>query len=101
MPDKRLEPRSSGKHPRKYKFIGTHDNLVTGKLYTLREISILTGIKNKTMHSRMVGRAEVDDRQVREVDDAFGGIGKSKASLYDRLETSTMKLSDKFLRVKL
>ena len=46
MPDKRLEPRSSGKHPRKYKFIGTHDNLVTGKLYTLREISILTGIKN-------------------------------------------------------
>jgi hypothetical protein len=53
------------------------------------------------MHTRMVGRAEVGDRQVREVYDAFGGIGKSKASLYDRLETSTMKLSDKFLRVKL
>jgi hypothetical protein len=101
MPDRRFDSRTSGKQPKKYKFVGSHENLVTGCFYTLREIAAKAGIKNKTMHSRMVGKAEVGDKQVRATEDAFGGIGKSKASLYDRLETSEMKQSDKWLRMRL
>ena len=101
MPDKRYEPRSAGKNPKHYRFTGHHEKLVTGALYTLREISMIIGVNDKTMHSRMAGKTEVTTKEVRETQDAFGGNNKGREGLYDRLETSSMKQSAKWLRVKL
>ena len=101
VPDKRYDPRSAGKQPRKYKFVGEHPELETGAFYTLREISNLTGVNNKTMHSRMVGKGEVASKQVRETMDPFGGRSKPREAAYDRLNNEELKVSDKWLRVKL
>lgn len=101
MPDKRLEPRAAGKNPKHYRFVGHHERLVTDALYTLTQVALIVGVNSKTMHSRMRGKTEITNREVRETQDAFGGNNKGQEGLYDRLENQSMKKSGKWLRMKL
>lgn len=90
--------RGAGKAPAMYKFVGTHDRLITGAMYSLREVALIVDISKKTMYSRMRGRTDIDDKQVDVVQDAFGGCNKPREGLYDRLEDSCMKLSGHWLK---
>ena len=101
MSDRRLYPRSAGKNPRQCVFVGTHEKLETGRMYVLSEVARIIGVNDKTMHSRMVGKHEITDKEVRETQDAFGGKNKNNADLYARLENKCMKESGKWLRRKL
>lgn len=101
MPDKRLDPRAAGKNPKHYRFVGHHERLVTDALYTLSQVALIVGVNSKTMHSRMRGKTEISNREIRETQDPFGGNNKGREGLYDRLETVAMKESGKWLRVKL
>tara|TARA_R110000772_G_scaffold220987_1_gene331408 strand:+ start:4208 stop:4513 length:306 start_codon:yes stop_codon:yes gene_type:complete len=101
MPNRCYEPRSAGKVPVQYVFEGNHEKLVTGATYTLKEISIIIGVNDKTMHSRMKGKFILTDKEVRPKQDMFGGNNPARPGLYDRLEKPDMKLSDKWLRMKL
>ena len=101
MPDNRLEPRTAGKNPKHYRFGGHHERLVTDALYTLSQVALIVGLNSKTMHSRMRGKTEISNREIRETQDPFGGNNKGREGLYDRLETVAMKESGKWLRVKL
>jgi hypothetical protein len=101
MPKRTYEPRSAGKKPIQYVFEGKHEKLVTGAKYTLAEIGLIIGVNDKTMHSRMKQKCAITDKEVRPTQVAFGGNNSGREGLYDRLETPDMKLSDKWLRVKL
>tara|TARA_B110000503_G_scaffold28307_1_gene45403 strand:+ start:694 stop:999 length:306 start_codon:yes stop_codon:yes gene_type:complete len=90
-----------GKPPIQYIFIGKHERLVTGAKYTIPEMSIIVGIHEKTMHSRMRGKLEFTNEEVKPKQDMFGGNNPARKGLYDRLETEDMKLSDKWMRIKL
>ena len=101
MPNRCYEPRSAGKVPIQYIFEGSHERLVTGATYTLKEISLIIGVNDKTMHSRMKGKFILTDKDVRPKQEMFGGNNSGREGLYDRLEKPDMKLSDKWLRMKL
>tara|TARA_R110000796_G_scaffold7861_5_gene26517 strand:- start:671 stop:976 length:306 start_codon:yes stop_codon:yes gene_type:complete len=101
MRESAYRTRKAGKSPIQYLFTGKHDRLVTGATYTITEMAIIVGINDKTMHSRMKGKCEFTDKEVRAKQDMFGGNNPARTGLYDRLETTDMKLSDKWLRVKL
>ena len=99
MPESSYRNRRSGKAPIQYLFTGTHDRLVTGATYTIPEMAIIVGINDKTMHSRMRGKCEFTNKEVRPKNSERPNF--KRPGLYDRLETKDMKLSDKWLRVKL
>ena len=101
MPKRSREPRGAGKVPVLYPFHGTHPMLITGETYTLKEVSIIIGVNDKTMHSRMKGKFILTDKEVRPKQEMFGGNNSGREGLYDRLEKPEMKLSDKWLRAKL
>ena len=101
MPNRTYEPRSAGKSPILYPFEGTHEKLVTGAKYTLKEISLIIGVNDKTMHSRMKHKCVLTDKEVRPTQEPADGWNFSRAGAYNRLETADMQLSDKWLRVKL
>lgn len=46
------------------KFVGQHDELITGRYYTVREYSEVVGVNDKTMHSRLKNKKVVDDHAV-------------------------------------
>jgi len=85
--------------PTHYLFTGNNEALVTGSTYTIPEMAAIVGINKNTMYSRMRGKCEFTDKEVRPKN--FGGPNFKRPALYSRLETSGMKLSDKFLRIKL
>jgi|TARA_R110000744_G_scaffold244299_1_gene361193 hypothetical protein len=101
MPNRNYEPRSAGKNPVLYIFEGTHEKLVTGEKYTLKQISLIIGVNDKTMHSRMKQKCVLTDKEVRPTTEPSGGWNFSRTGEYNRLETTDMQLSDKWLRVKL
>jgi hypothetical protein len=101
MPNRCYEPRSAGKVPIQYIFEGSHERLVTGATYTLKEISLIIGVNDKTMHSRMKQKCVLTDKEVRPTTEPSGGWNFSRTGEYNRLETTDMQLSDKWLRVLL
>jgi|TARA_B110000908_G_scaffold115515_1_gene135457 hypothetical protein len=101
MSNRCYEPRSAGKVPVKYVFEGNHEKLVTGATYTLKEISLIIGVNDKTMHSRMKQKCVLTDKEVKPTQTPFGGNNSGREGLYDRCEKPDMKLSDKWLRMKL
>jgi len=101
MPDNRLEPRLAGKTPTKYKFVGEHPDLITGNFYTISEISKVVNIKNGSMHSRMMGKTEITNKELRKVETKYREKKRSNGNLTSNLETISMKQSAKWLRVKL
>ena len=102
MSDRRLEPRSAGKQPREFVFTGHHERLVTGATYTLGQVSIIIGVNNKTMHSRMRGKTELTNKEVQPTNDIYGLSNRAgRSDLHNRLEDVSMKKSDAWLRRKL
>ena len=99
MPESTCRARKAGKPPTHYLFIGSNEALVTGATYTIPEMAAIVGINDKTMHSRMKGKCEFTDKEVRPKNS--DGPNFKRPGLYNRLETTDMKLSDKWLRVKL
>ena len=99
MPNRTYEPRRAGKSPVQYVFSGDHERLVTGASYTIPEMAIIVGINDKTMHSRMKGKSEFTDKEVRPKNS--DGPNFKRPAIYNRLETKEMKISDKWMRVKL
>jgi len=86
MPNRCYEPRSAGKVPVKYVFEGNHEKLVTGATYTLKEISLIIGVNDKTMHSRMKQKCVLTDKEVKPTQTPFGGNNSGREGLYDRCE---------------
>jgi hypothetical protein len=85
-----------------FKFIGEHPRLVTGAVYTIPALHIITKINNSTLHSRLKNKTEFTTRDVRPSGPPIiGPLAKRKQELENRLETATMKKSDKWLRLKL
>jgi hypothetical protein len=101
MPNRTYEPRSAGKKPILYTFEGTHQKLITGESYTLKEVSLIIGVNDKTMHSRMRNKCVITDKEVRPTQEPLAGWNFSRPGVYNRLETADMQLSDKWLRMKL
>ena len=101
MPDKRLDSRVAGKAPKHYLFVGHHEKLITGALYTVTQVALIIGVNSKTMHSRMRGKIEITNKEIRQTEETRLGPKNTREGLYDRLESKAMKKSDKWLRTKL
>jgi len=99
MRESKIRSRKAGKPPIHYLFTGSNEALVTGATYTIPEMAAIVGINDKTMHSRMKGKCEFTDKEVRAKNS--DGPNFKRPALYEHLETTDMKLSDKWLRVKL
>lgn len=99
MRESKIRSRKAGKPPTHYLFTGSNEALVTGATYTIPEMAAIVGINDKTMHSRMKGKCEFTDKEVRAKNS--DGPNFKRPALYEHLETTDMKLSDKWLRVKL
>jgi len=99
MRESKIRGRKAGKPPTHYLFTGSNEALVTGATYTIPEMAAIVGINDKTMHSRMKGKCEFTDKEVRAKNS--DGPNFKRPALYEHLETTDMKLSDKWLRVKL
>ena len=85
-----------------FKFIGEHPRLVTGANYTIPALCIITSVNKSTLHSRLRNKTEFTTRDVRPSGPPIiGPLAKRKEELENRLETATMKKSDKWLRLKL
>jgi len=98
-----MDRRLSGKQPTKYEFKGEHENLITGRFYTLREVSEIIGVNNKTMHSRMRNKPFLTDREVSGTKSQYYYVrnGAVAQEHVHRLETHEQKMSDAWLRKKL
>lgn len=81
---------------RMFVFAGNHPKLVTGARYTLREISDVTGVNNKTIHSRMYGRDKITDRTIQARE--YNGRWKKSET---HLDNANERLSAKWLAVPL
>ena len=90
--------RKAGK-PTHYLFTGNNEALVTGANYTIPEMAAIVGINDNTMYSRMRGKCEFTDKEVKSKNS--DGPNFKRPALYSRLETTGMRLADKWLRMKL
>jgi hypothetical protein len=98
-----MDRRLGGKQPTKYEFKGEHENLVTGRFYTLREVSEIIGVNNTTIHSRMRNKPFLTDREVSGTESQYYYVGNGVVAQehVHRLETHEQKMSDAWLRKKL
>ena len=82
-----------------------HDRLVAGAGYSIRALSLITGINTNTLSNRLLGKDEFTDYDIRTIDVSKSAAQRSKRAQGDspwpRLESGADKLSSKFLRAKL
>ena len=83
----------------------THERMISGAEYSLKAISIITGIHHNTLHGRLRGKDELTDHELRAIDVAKCNPERRRRegvpSTIKRLETKADELSSKFLRGKL
>ena len=94
----RKEPRAANRPPRTYQFLGTHPRLINGEFYTIRQISIIAGVHNKTMHSRMRGKTIITDKTMNGLKHDKSKGEKIAAEHLSKFESLCERVSDKFLR---
>ena len=76
-----------------YKFVGEHDNLITGGMYTLKEYLKVSEVGEHTLQSRMVGYRYTEfDNNI---------LSKRYIRPIKLLETASEVLMGKWLRIKL
>jgi len=75
-----------------YRNQSSHDRLVYDAMYTLRELSMILDIKEKSLSNRISSNTVIRDEHVRPV--RF----RSKSSPWKQFETKAHELSSKFLR---
>jgi len=76
-----------------YKFVGEHDNLITGGMYTLKEYLKVSEVGEHTLQSRMIGYRYTEfDNNI---------LSKRYIRPIKLLETASEVLMAKWLRIKL
>jgi len=75
-----------------YRNQSSHDRLVYDAMYTLRELSMILDIKEKSLSNRIKSNTVIRDEHVRP------SKSRSKASPWNQFETKADELSSKFLR---
>jgi hypothetical protein len=75
-----------------YRNQSSHDRLVYDAMYTLRELSMILDIKEKSLSNRINSTTVIRDKHVRPV------RPRSKSSPWKQFETKADELSNKFLR---
>ena len=98
MPDMRKEQRAANRPPREYEFVGTHPGLINGEFYTIRQIAIIAGVHNKTMHSRMRGKTIITDKTMSGLKHDKGSSERVSGEKFSRFDSLCEKVSDQFLR---
>lgn len=83
----------------------THERMISGAEYSLKAISIITGIHANTLHGRLRGKDEFTDHELRTIDLSKTSPARRRregvAGSIKRLETEADRLSSQFLRGKL
>jgi hypothetical protein len=83
----------------------THERMISGDSYSLKAISIITGIHHNTLHGRLRGKDELTDHELRTIDLSKCNPERRRRSgvpsNIKRLETKADELSSQFLRGKL
>ena len=80
-----------------YQFTGTHDRLVTGEFYSINMLAIILDISDATLWRRLQYKEVVTDHDVRKAVVRKATEGHT----FDRLETDSDRLSNKWLRLAL
>jgi len=80
-----------------YQFTGTHDRLVTGKFYSINMLAIILDISDATLWRRLQYKDVLTDHEVRKAVARKATEGHT----FDRLETDSDRLSNKWLRLAL
>ncbi len=83
--------------PKLYQFTGTHDRLVTGEYYSTKMLSIILDIPDATLWGRLRNKEVVTDKEVQKSVPRKATEGHT----FDRLETNSDRLSNKWLRLAL
>ena len=83
----------------------THERMISGAEYSLKAISIITGVHFNTLHGRLVGKDAFTDHEIRAVDASQMSPEKRRkaglGSTWPEFQTKNEAYSAKFLRVKL
>lgn len=83
----------------------THENMVAGAEYSIKAISIITGIHANTLHGRLIGKGVVTNHELRVTDASNMSPEKRKkrgvGSSWPEFQNKNEAYSAKFLRVKL
>ena len=83
----------------------THERMISGAEYSLKAISIITGIHFNTLHGRLVGKDAFTNHEIRAVDASQMSPEKRRkaglGSTWPEFETKAEAYSAKFLRGKL
>ena len=80
-----------------YQFTGTHDRLVTGEFYSINMLAIILDISDATLWRRLQYKEVLTDHDVRKAVARKATEGHT----FDRLETNSDRLSNKWLRLAL
>lgn len=80
-----------------YQFTGTHDRLVTGEFYSINMLAIILDISDATLWRRLQYKEVLTDHDVRKAVARKATEGHT----FDRLETDSDRLSNKWLRLAL
>tara|TARA_R110002153_G_scaffold136903_1_gene286901 strand:- start:7761 stop:8000 length:240 start_codon:yes stop_codon:yes gene_type:complete len=79
--------------------------MISGAEYSLKAISIITGVHFNTLHGRLVGKDAFTDHEIRAVDASQMSPEKRRkaglGSTWPEFQTKNEAYSAKFLRVKL
>lgn len=75
-----------------YRNQSSHDRLVYDAMYTLRELSMILGINEKSLRNRIKSSSVIRDEHVRPIGP------HTKASPWRHFETKADEISSKYLR---
>ena len=83
----------------------THKRMIAGDEYSLKAISIITGLHPNTLHGRVIGKDAFTDHEIRVASSTSMSPEKRKkrgvGSSWPEFQTKNEAYSAKFLRVKL
>ena len=87
--------------PKQYRNESSHERLLHGALYTLAELSIITGINRSTLSNRLQHVQILQDRHVRDASKMHSANHRHEALVIERCESRADKLSQQHLRMRL
>jgi DNA-binding GntR family transcriptional regulator len=87
--------------PKQYRNESSHERLLHGALYTLAELSIITGINRSTLSNRLQHVQILQDRHVRDTSKVHSADHRHEALVIERCESRADKLSQQHLRMRL
>ncbi len=83
----------------------THERMISGAEYSLKAISIITGLNANTLNGRLIGKDAFTDHEIRVASSSSMSPEKRRkrgvGSSWPEFQTKSEAYSAKFLRVKL